>query len=155
MHLGSLQEVACTWLWIFNQICNSWWKIPEMPEEYTFFIINPIPGNPGPISRESGNCKIVGIPGNWEQEIPGMKLYLAPHVRSRRGWKNAGGASDGWSKLLDYILSKCIVWNVVLGILYIELYVCVFLECNWVRTWRLRTVKDGKEKRKREMGEGG
>jgi hypothetical protein len=37
------------------------------------YLINPIPGNPGPISRESGNEKIGGIPGNREREIPGMK----------------------------------------------------------------------------------
>jgi hypothetical protein len=38
-----------------------------------FCLINPIPGSPGPISRESRNGKIVGIPGNREREIPGMK----------------------------------------------------------------------------------
>jgi hypothetical protein len=38
-----------------------------------FYLINPISGNPGPISWESGNGKIVGIPGNQEREIPGMK----------------------------------------------------------------------------------
>jgi hypothetical protein len=40
------------------------------------YLINPTPGNPGPISRESGNEKIVGIPGNREREIPGMKHYI-------------------------------------------------------------------------------
>jgi hypothetical protein len=35
--------------------------------------MNPIPGNPEPISRESGNENIVGIPGIREREIPGMK----------------------------------------------------------------------------------
>jgi hypothetical protein len=38
-----------------------------------FYFINPIPGNPGPISRETGNEKIFGIPGIREREIPGMK----------------------------------------------------------------------------------
>jgi hypothetical protein len=38
--------------------------------------MDPIPGNPGPIFREIGNSKIVGIPGNREREIPGMKHYL-------------------------------------------------------------------------------
>jgi hypothetical protein len=42
----------------------------------TCYFMNPISGNPGPISRESGNGKIVGIPGNREREIPGMKHYL-------------------------------------------------------------------------------
>jgi hypothetical protein len=39
----------------------------------TCYLTNPIPGNPGPISRESGNDKIVGIPGNRERDILGMK----------------------------------------------------------------------------------
>jgi hypothetical protein len=37
------------------------------------YYVNPIPGNPGPISREIGNEKIVGIPEDREREIPGMK----------------------------------------------------------------------------------
>jgi hypothetical protein len=56
-----------------------------MPEEYTFLLISIIhihfPGSPGPISRESGNGKIVGIPENREREIPRMKHYNGgPHL---------------------------------------------------------------------------
>jgi hypothetical protein len=48
-------------------------KYPKCQKNIYFYLINPIPGNPGPISRESGIGKIVGIPGNQEREIPGMK----------------------------------------------------------------------------------
>jgi hypothetical protein len=40
---------------------------------YLFCLINP-----GPIFRESGNGKIVGIPGNRQWKIPGMKNYPQP-----------------------------------------------------------------------------
>jgi hypothetical protein len=40
---------------------------------YKKYLINPIPGNPGRISRESGNETIVEIPGIREGEIPEMK----------------------------------------------------------------------------------
>jgi hypothetical protein len=49
-------------------------KYRKWQKNIHFYLINPIPGNPGPISRESG--KIVGIPGNREREIPGMKHML-------------------------------------------------------------------------------
>jgi hypothetical protein len=48
-------------------------KYRKCQKNIHFYLLNAIPGNPGPISRESGNGKIVGIPGNWEREIPGMK----------------------------------------------------------------------------------
>jgi hypothetical protein len=35
--------------------------------------MNPIPGNPELISRESGNENNVGTPGIQEREIPGKK----------------------------------------------------------------------------------
>jgi hypothetical protein len=46
-----------------------------MPMKTMLYLINPNPGNPEPISRESENEKIVGITGIREQEIPGMKHY--------------------------------------------------------------------------------
>jgi hypothetical protein len=46
-----------------------------MAEEYNFYLINPIPGNPRPVSRNTRNKKCVGIPGIREREIPGMKHY--------------------------------------------------------------------------------
>jgi hypothetical protein len=56
----------------------------------TCYLINHIPGNPGPISRKSGNGKIVGIPENRTREIPGMKHYawggMASWVRLARAW---------------------------------------------------------------------
>jgi hypothetical protein len=48
-------------------------KYPKCPKSIKMYSINPIPGNPGLIFRESGNETIVGIPGNREREIPGMK----------------------------------------------------------------------------------
>jgi hypothetical protein len=39
-----------------------------------FYLINPIPGNPGPISRERGNGKIVGKSGTGN---PGNETQLA------------------------------------------------------------------------------
>jgi hypothetical protein len=50
-------------------------KYRKCQKNRQIYLINPIPGNPGPISRESRNKKIVGIPGNREREIPGMKHY--------------------------------------------------------------------------------
>jgi hypothetical protein len=48
-------------------------KYQKCQKNIHFYLINPIPENPGLISRESGNGKIAGIPGNREPEIPGMK----------------------------------------------------------------------------------
>jgi hypothetical protein len=65
-------------LWIHN--CGFLSKFVTVDGKYKkslknihFYSLNPIPGNPGPISRKSGNGKIIGIPGNREWEIPGMK----------------------------------------------------------------------------------
>jgi hypothetical protein len=62
-------------LWIHN--CGFLSIFVTVDEKYRkcqknihFYSINPIPGNPGPISRESGNGKIVWIPGNRERAIP-------------------------------------------------------------------------------------
>jgi hypothetical protein len=48
-------------------------KYRKCQKNRQIYLINTIPGNPGPISRESGNEKIVGIPGKREWKIPGMK----------------------------------------------------------------------------------
>jgi hypothetical protein len=77
MHLGSLQEVASTsfiFLIKFLTIDGKYRKCQKNRQIYFINpLINPIPGNPGPIFQESGNEKIVGIPGIREREIPGMK----------------------------------------------------------------------------------
>jgi hypothetical protein len=39
-------------------------KYRKCQKNIHFYFKNPIPGNPGPISRESGTGKIVGIAGN-------------------------------------------------------------------------------------------
>jgi hypothetical protein len=51
----------------FDEKYRKWQKIRQI------YLIYPIPGNPGPISLENGNEKIIGIPGIREREIPGMK----------------------------------------------------------------------------------
>jgi hypothetical protein len=48
-------------------------KYPKYQKKIKNYLINHITGNPEPISRESGNKKIVRIPGIRELEIPGMK----------------------------------------------------------------------------------
>jgi hypothetical protein len=55
-------------------------KYQKCRKNIHFYSINHIPGNPGPISRESGNGKIVGIPGNRKREISGMKHYYHGHL---------------------------------------------------------------------------
>jgi hypothetical protein len=61
-------------------------KYRKCQKKMMLYLINPIPRNPGPISRESRNKKIVGIPGIREREIPGMGVHIeqvgAPTVPS-------------------------------------------------------------------------
>jgi hypothetical protein len=59
-------------------------KYPKCQKNIKIYFINPIPGNPGPISRESGNETIVRIPGNREREIPGMKHYVGVWEKNLR-----------------------------------------------------------------------
>jgi hypothetical protein len=73
VHLGSLQVISCTKLWIFKQIRNIWWRIPKMPEIYKKLPYKSYSREARAISRESWNETIVAIPGNREQEKPGMK----------------------------------------------------------------------------------
>jgi hypothetical protein len=51
-------------------------KYPKCQKNTKNYLINHIPGNHGPISRVSRNATIVGIPGNRDREIPGMKHYV-------------------------------------------------------------------------------
>jgi hypothetical protein len=80
VHLGFLQEVACTYsnCGFLSKFVTVDGKYRKCQKNIHFYLINPIPGNPGPISRESGNGKI--IPGIWEREIPGMKHYPRPQI---------------------------------------------------------------------------
>jgi hypothetical protein len=81
-------------LWIFKQIHNIWWKYPKCKKNIKIYLINPIPGNPGPIYRKTG-MKKSRDPGKSGTGNPGNKTLVMSRFSPISKTVNSAGRQAG------------------------------------------------------------
>jgi hypothetical protein len=88
-------------------------KYRKCQENIIFFLINPYPGNPGLISRKSGNKIIVksgmGNPGN--ETLPESSMHSGFSSSSISSWLcyniNYGGGGARTVEMVEAIILEC------------------------------------------------